>query len=61
MPHVQIHLAGSLSEDQRRELTRQVTEVVSQTTGKSKDYVWVSIHEVPRDRFAIAGKLLSDK
>lgn len=58
MPIVTVENAGTLSKEQKQELVKKITEVVSEVTGKAKDYVYIRIDEVSRENFGIGGKCL---
>jgi 4-oxalocrotonate tautomerase family enzyme len=61
VPFVHIANAGPLDADQRRRLATEVTELLHQVTGKPHGSVYCRIDEVPRDHFAVGGKLLADR
>lgn len=61
MPFVHIANAGSLTIEQRRALTEKVTEAIHEVTGKPHSSVYLRIDEVPRENFAVGGKLLADR
>lgn len=58
MPVITIENAGKLSSDQKKELIKKVTEVISEVTGKPMQAVYVRIDEVPRENFGVGGKPL---
>lgn len=55
MPYICFE-AGALAPDTKRELIRRLTEVSAEVMGIPKDYFFVSIHELPNENVAIAGK-----
>lgn len=61
MPFVHIANAGALTVDQRRALSEKVTEAIHEVTGKPHSSVYLRIDEVPRENFAVGGKLLADR
>lgn len=61
MPFVHLQNAGPLDEDQRRALATKITEAIHEVTGKPHGSVYLSITEVPRENFAVGGKLLADR
>ncbi|MEE4166131.1 MAG: 4-oxalocrotonate tautomerase family protein [Desulfocapsaceae bacterium] len=60
MPYVNIRVAGSLSKEQKENISKGVTETISRETGKPPEAVLLFIDEVDRDNVAKAGKLLSN-
>jgi len=60
MPYVNIRVAGSLSKEQKEEISQGVTEVISRVANKPPEAVLLMIDEVERDNVAKAGKLLSN-
>ncbi|MBW2276300.1 MAG: 4-oxalocrotonate tautomerase family protein [Deltaproteobacteria bacterium] len=61
MPYVNVKIAGSLTDDQKREIAKQVTNTMQEVAGKPPQYTYVVIEEVPRTDWAIGGQLLADK
>lgn len=55
MPYICFE-AGSLAPEVKRELIRRLTEVSAEIMNIPKDYFFVSIHELPNENVAIAGK-----
>ena len=60
MPYVSIRVAGSLSKEQKENISKGVTDVISREANKPPETVLVFIDEVERDNIAKAGKLLSN-
>lgn len=58
MPYITIENAGNLTREQKERLIQKVTEAITEVTGKPKQYIYIRIDEVPRENFAINGKLL---
>ena len=50
MPIVRVENAGELSPEQCKELIQKLTEVVSEVTGKGKQYVYVTLTEIERSK-----------
>jgi 4-oxalocrotonate tautomerase len=61
MPVVTIAMFDGRTMDQKRELVKGVTEVVSRVTGNTLDGVHVIIDEVKRENWAIGGVLTPDR
>ncbi|MBU0730321.1 MAG: 4-oxalocrotonate tautomerase family protein [Proteobacteria bacterium] len=58
MPYVNIRVAGSLSREQKQEISSGVTEVISRVAGKPPETILIFIDEEQHENIAIAGKLL---
>ena len=58
MPIVTIENVGELTKEQKEQLAEKVTKLVVEVTGKPSKYVYVRIDEIPRENFAMDGKLL---
>jgi len=58
MPYVNVKIAGTLTDEQKREIARQVTETMREVAGKPPQYTYVVIEEVPRSDWAIGGEML---
>jgi 4-oxalocrotonate tautomerase len=60
MPVVNLSFYPGRTDDQKRELVRRITDVVTDVTGVDPHDVWVLITEVPKENFGVAGELQSD-
>ncbi|NDY42435.1 4-oxalocrotonate tautomerase family protein [Dissulfurirhabdus thermomarina] len=60
MPYVNIRVAGRLSREQKAEISRGVTEVISRVAGKPSNTILVFIDEVERENIAQGGRLLDE-
>ena len=60
MPYVNIRVAGKLSKEQKANISKGVTEVISKEANKPPEAVLIFIDEVERENIARAGKLLSE-
>ena len=58
MPVVTLENAGTLTDQQKRDLIKKLTEVVAEVTHKPASVVYVRIDEVPRTNFGVGGKPL---
>ncbi len=58
MPYVNIRVAGSLSKEQKAEISAGVTRVIAQTADKPESSILIFIDEVPHENIATAGQLL---
>ncbi|PIE57413.1 MAG: 4-oxalocrotonate tautomerase [Desulfobulbus propionicus] len=60
MPYVSIRVAGPLSREQKRQIAKGVTDVISEVANKPKESVLLVIDEESRENVAKAGVLLED-
>ena len=58
MPYIDIKVAGKLTKEQKKELTKQITKSIVDITGKSAQYVYIVFEEVDRENWGIGGTLL---
>jgi len=58
MPIVTLENAGKLSDDQKTQLIKKLTDVVVEVTKKPAQAVYIRIDEVPRKNFGVGGKSL---
>ena len=58
MPYVNIRVAGTLSAEQKAEISKGVTKVISQIANKPEDSILIFIDEVVHENIASGGKLL---
>ena len=61
MPVVQVKLVGTLSEEQKAEISKRFTKTLEEVAGKPPQYVYVVFDEVKRENWAMAGKLFSQQ
>jgi 4-oxalocrotonate tautomerase len=61
MPIVTVQMYDGRSIEQKRELAKDITEVVARVTGNPPDAVHVIIHEVTRENWANGGILARDR
>lgn len=61
MPLVIVKMLTGRTTEQKRQLVQEITEVVTRVTGAPLDKVDVIIEDHPRENWASAGKLYSDK
>ncbi len=54
MPLVEMYFGkGALTDEQKAELSRKVTDLVVTETKQSQHYTWVLIHEVPVENWMV--------
>jgi 4-oxalocrotonate tautomerase len=61
MPVVRIEMYDGRSLEQKRQLVKEVTDVVARVTGNTPEGVHVIIEEVKRENWAIGGLLWPDR
>ena len=58
MPYVNIRVAGSLSKQQKQDISTGVTEVIARIANKPPENILIFIDEVAKENIAKNGKLL---
>ena len=58
MPFVEVKLAGELTREQKAALSRGITDVIVDVTGKPASSVLVLIQALERENWAKSGELL---
>ncbi|MCF7858578.1 MAG: 4-oxalocrotonate tautomerase family protein [Candidatus Cloacimonetes bacterium] len=58
MPIITLENAGTLTAEQKTQLIRKLTDVVTEVTGKPAAAVYVRLDEVPRENFGVGGRSL---
>ncbi len=58
MPYVNIRVAGTLSKEQKQEISAGVTDVISKVANKPPEAILIFIDEVQHENIAKSGKLL---
>jgi 4-oxalocrotonate tautomerase len=61
MPVVRVSMYDGRSLDQKRELVKGITEVVSKVTGVKPEGIHVVIDEIKRENWSIGGLLWPDR
>ncbi len=61
MPIVTIDLAEGRTVEQKRELTKMITDAIVRVFKTTPEHVTIVYRDLPRSNFATAGVLLSDK
>ena len=59
MPYVNIRVAGKLTKDQKSNICRGVTDVISKEAGKPPESILIFIDEVEHENIAKGGTLLT--
>ncbi|MCP0888097.1 4-oxalocrotonate tautomerase [Ligilactobacillus sp. WILCCON 0076] len=61
MPLVHIELIAGRSEEQLKDLVKDVTNAVTKNTGAPAEHVHVVLNEMQTNRYAVGGVLKSDE
>ena len=59
MPFVQLSVLGTLTLDQKREITKRFTQVLKEVANKPPEYTHVVISEVPDTNWGNSGELFA--
>ena len=59
MPYVNIRVAGKLTKDQKSNISKGVTDVISKEAGKPPEAILIFIDEVEHENIAKGGTLLT--
>jgi len=60
MPYVNVKVAGPLTKEQRTEIAKRITDALHDVAGKKPESTYIVFDEVEREKWAVAGKLLSE-
>ena len=58
MPYINIKLAGTLNKDQKKEIAKEMTELMQRVACKPASYTYIVFDEVKGEDWAIGGNLL---
>ena len=58
MPYINVKLAGSLYQDQKKEIAKEITELMQKVAIKPASYTYIVFDEVKSEDWAIGGNLL---
>jgi len=58
MPYINVKLTGSLNKDQKKEIAKEMTEMMQRLAGKPASYTYIVFEEVKNENWAIGGNLL---
>ncbi len=61
MPIVEVKMLEGRTDDQKRKLVKEITEVICRTIDSTPEKVRVFLNEMPKKHYAIGGVLESDK
>jgi 4-oxalocrotonate tautomerase len=60
MPFVNVKVAGTLTTDQKREISERIADTLFDVAGKNQASTYIVFDEINRDNWAVGKKLLSD-
>ena len=58
MPYINVKLAGILNQDQKKEIAKEITELMQRVANKPASYTYIVFDEVKSEDWAIGGNLL---
>jgi len=58
MPYINVKLTGSLNKDQKKEIAKEMTEMMQRLAGKPASYTYIVFEEVKSEDWSIGGSLL---
>ncbi len=58
MPYVNIRVAGTLTKEQKQNMSKGVTEAIAKAANKPPESILIMIDELPHENIAKAGNLL---
>ena len=58
MPFINVKLAGALNKDQKKQIAKEITEVMQRVANKPASYTYIVFEEVKTEDWAIGGALL---
>ena len=61
MPFVNVRMLEGRTTDQKRQLTKAITDAVASICGAKPESTMVVIEEVSRENWAVGGQLISDR
>lgn len=61
MPIIQVEILEGRSIDQKRQMVKKVTEAITDTLNCPPEAVRIIIREMPKEHFAVGGKLKIDE
>ena len=61
MPYINVKVAGKLTQKQRKEIVKDITDTMLRVAGKPASSTYVQIDEIPRNQWGVGGKMLSEK
>jgi 4-oxalocrotonate tautomerase len=60
MPFVNVKVAGNLNTEQKKQITKGITDLLADVAGKPASSTYILIEEHERENWCVGGKLLSE-
>lgn len=60
MPYINIKVAGNLSAEDKRTISKEVSETMFKVTGKPKESCYIVFDEISRENWAKGENILAD-
>ena len=61
MPIITVDMLEGRTAEQKRALAKELTEAIVRTAGARAEATYVVIRDVPKEHWAVAGELISDR
>ena len=58
MPYINVKLAGNLNKDQKKEIAKEITDLMQRVANKPASYTYIVFEEDKNENWAIGGNLL---
>jgi len=58
MPYVNIRVTDTLDREQKAQIAAEITDALERIAHKPKSYTYITFDELPKENWAIAGRLL---
>ena len=58
MPYINVKLAGSISKEQKSEIAKEITDLMTRVANKPASYTYIVFDEVETEDWDIGGNLL---
>lgn len=58
MPYINVKVAGSLTQEQKKEIAKQFSETLEKVANKPKNHTYIVIDEVERNNWAVGENFL---
>lgn len=61
MPYIHVRVAGTLDDNQKREIARRFSQTLQEVAGKNPSSTYTVFEEVDRSNWAVGEDLLADR
>lgn len=61
MPYINIDIFDGHSKERKAIIAKRITEVIKEEANVPEQLIWVTFNEIPKEQWAIGGKLCSEK